>query len=101
MERPKWIAAQDARFGRESSDAGFAIQMYKSMEDWLARVDALEMVADDFDGREFFRTDAFGDLADRVVGRCLHDLKRESKRTRGAGQAPAKPAPAKPALWRA
>src|SRR6266851_2961683 len=87
VERSNWITAQDRRFRDEGLDAGFAVQMYKSIERWLARLDALEMGANDFDGRELFRADTFGNLLDRGVGRSRHDLKRETMRASRAGQA--------------
>jgi len=89
MERPNGIAAKDERLRGEGLDAGFVVQMNKGIDGWFATVDALEMGVNDFDGRELFQTDAFGNLLDGRVGRWLHDWKRESKRARGLGQAPA------------
>jgi len=88
VKRPDWITAQNRGLRDGGLDAGFVrIQMDEGVELWLARLDALEMGVDDFDGGELFRTDAFDDFVDRGEGGGLHGPMRESMRVTGEGQA--------------
>ena len=88
MERPDWIAAQNRGLRDGGLNAGFVrVEVDKGVKLWLARLDALEMGVDDFDGGERSRTDAFDDFVDRGEGGGLHGAMRESMRGTGEGQA--------------
>ena len=88
VKRREWITAQNGGLSDGGLNTGLVrVEMDEGVELRLARLDALEMGVDDFDGGEFFRADAFGDLLEGGKSGGEHGPMRESMRGSGEGQA--------------
>jgi len=67
------------------ASAGF-VEVDEGVELRLAGLDTLEMSFENFGRRGPFGAEAFENFLDREIGKCVHGLRRESKRGGGAGQ---------------
>ncbi len=73
MKRREWITAQNGGLSDGGLNTGLVrVEMDEGVELRLARLDALEMGVDDFDGGELFRTYAIGDFLEGGEGGGEH-----------------------------